>query len=73
MDARRIEPIPEQIAIEKRCIYGRIGISGGDARKNALRAAALIEVVVDERDVQCEAAGLAAAGAASRGKITAIV
>ena len=73
MNARGIEPIAEQIRIEERGVNGSRRIRGGDAREDALRAAALVEVVVNERDVQCAGAGLAAAGAASRGRITAIV
>ena len=43
-----------------------------DSREHALGAATLIEVVVDEGDVQREAAGFGAAGVASRGRMTAM-
>jgi len=68
---REVEPRAELGAIEERGVDRGVGIGLRDPREHALSAAALIEVVVDEGDVQCEAAGFAA-GVASRGRMTAI-
>jgi hypothetical protein len=64
------EEIAERRFVVDRREDRRLGIGSRDLREDALAAAALVQVIVDEGDVQDRGAG---AAADSRGKTTAAV
>jgi len=50
--ARRIDEIARLTGVKERRVNGRVRVCPSDVRKNALPAAALIQIVVDESDAQ---------------------
>jgi hypothetical protein len=54
-DALRRDEVARYGGIVNRGEDGGVGISRGDLCEDALRAAALVEVIMDESDVQCSA------------------
>jgi|GEM_PF-5080587 len=50
--ARSVHQIPGSLRVEERGVDRRIGIGAGDVRENPFRAAALVQIVVDESDAR---------------------